>query len=215
MTMTEELCVRLVPLFNQLSIDRQRQVEQLVHHQHVRRGTIVVSPNNSNRLVIIEQGKGRLYQLSAAGEEQVQRVLTTGDYVGETWLLGVTNSSSYVEMTTDSDICILDRADFTRLIQNHSDIALKLLAGQAAMIDDLRQQTQLMGLPSIEERLAMYLNHLVAEQGSTLVTLPLKLKDLSSYLGTTPETLSRKLTQLQKNGQIDRHLRQIRVLKSL
>ena len=212
--MAEELCVRLVPLFNQLSIDRQRQVERLVHHQRVSRGTIVISPNNSNRLVIVKRGKGRLYQLSAAGEEQVQRVLTTEDYVGETWLLGVTNSSSYVEMTTDSDICILDRADFTRLIQAHSDIALKLLAGQAATIDDLRQQTQLMGLPSIEERLAMYLNHLVAKQGSTLVTLPLKLKDLSSYLGTTPETLSRKLAQLQKSGRIERHLRQIRVLKS-
>lgn len=31
--MAEELCVRLVPLFNQLSLKRQRQVERLVHHQ--------------------------------------------------------------------------------------------------------------------------------------------------------------------------------------
>ena len=95
--MAEELCVRLVPLFNQLSIDLQRQIERLVHHQHVRRGTVVISPDNSNRLVIIEQGQGRLYQLSATGEEQVQRILNTGDYVGETWLLGVTNSNNYVE----------------------------------------------------------------------------------------------------------------------
>ncbi len=213
--MAKELCVRLVPLFNQLSIDLQWQVEQLVHHQHVRRGTIVISPNNSNRLVIIEQGQGRLYQLSATGEEQVQRVLNAGDYVGETWLLGVTNNSNYVEMTKDGDICVLDQRDFARLIREHSDIALKLLAGQAATIDNLRQQTQLMGLPSIESRLAMYLNQLVVEQGSSLITLPLKMKDLSSYLGTTPETLSRKLAQLQKDGQIDRHLRQIRVNKQL
>lgn len=213
--MAEELCVRLVPLFNQLSIDLQRQVEQLVHHQHVRRGTVVISPNNSNRLVIIEQGQGRLYQLSATGEEQVQRVLNTGDYVGETWLLGVTNSNNYVEMIRDSNICVLDRSDFTRLIQNHGDIALRLLAGQASTIDNLRQQTQLMGLPSIESRLAMYLNQLVAKQGSSLVTLPLKMKDLSSYLGTTPETLSRKLAQLQNDGKIDRHLRQIRVKEQL
>lgn len=213
--MAKELCVRLVPLFNQLSIDLQWQVEQLVHHQHVRRGTIVISPNNSNRLVIIEQGQGRLYQLSATGEEQVQQVLNAGDYVGETWLLGVTNNSNYVEMTKDGDICVLDQRDFARLIREHSDIALKLLAGQAATIDNLRQQTQLMGLPSIESRLAMYLNQLVVEQGSSLITLPLKMKDLSSYLGTTPETLSRKLAQLQKDGQIDRHLRQIRVNKQL
>lgn len=213
--MAEELCVRLVPLFNQLSLEDQRQVERLVHHQHVTRGAVVVSPSNSDRLVIIKQGTGQLYQLSAAGEEQVQRVLTAGDYVGETWLLGVTNSNSYVEMTSESDICILSRAAFAKLIQVHSEIALKLLAGQAATIDALRQQTQLMGLPSIEERLAMYLNQLVAKQGSPLITLPLKLKDLSSYLGTTPETLSRKLAQLQKNGQISRHLRQVRVLKPL
>lgn len=213
--MAEELCVRLVPLFNQLSIDLQRQIERLVHHQHVRRGTVVISPDNSNRLVIIEQGQGRLYQLSATGKEQVQRILNTGDYVGETWLLGVTNSNNYVEMMKDSNICVLDHSDFTRLIQAHSDIALKLLAGQALTIDNLRQQTQLMGLPSIESRLAMYLNQLVAKQGSSLVTLPLKMKDLSSYLGTTPETLSRKLTQLQKVGKIDRHLRQIRVKELL
>lgn len=213
--MAEELCVRLAPLFNQLSIDLQRQIERLVHHQHVRRGTVVISPDNSNRLVIIEQGQGRLYQLSATGEEQVQRILNTGDYVGETWLLGVTNSNNYVEMMKDSNICVLDHSDFTRLIQAHSDIALKLLAGQALTIDNLRQQTQLMGLPSIESRLAMYLNQLVAKQGSSLVTLPLKMKDLSSYLGTTPETLSRKLTQLQKVGKIDRHLRQIRVKELL
>lgn len=213
--MAEELCVRLVPLFNQLSLAHQRQVEGLVHHQHVARGTVVVSPDNSDRLVIIKQGTGRLYQLSTAGEEQVQRVLSAGDYVGETWLLGVTNNNSYVEMTSEGDICILSRADFARLIQTHSEIALKLLAGQAATIDALRQQTQLMGLPSIDERLAMYLNQLVAKQGSPLITLPLKLKDLSSYLGTTPETLSRNLARLQKNGQIDRHLRQIRLLKPL
>lgn len=213
--MAEELCVQLVPLFNQLDLERQRQVERLVHHQHVHRGTIVASPANSDRLVIVERGQGRMYQLSASGDEQVQRTLTTGDYVGETWLLGAANTSSYVEMTTDSDICSLDRPDFTRLIQAQHDLALKLLAGQAATISRLRQQTQLLGLPSVEERLTAYLDQLMAQQGSTTVTLPLKLKDLATYLGTTPETLSRQLTKLTQAGRISRHRRQVRVLKSL
>lgn len=213
--MAEELCVRLVPLFNQLDLEKQRQIERLVHHQHVARRTIVVSPSDSDRLVIIKSGQARLYQLSATGEEQVQRSLTTGDYVGETWLLGITNQNSYVEMMTAGDICVLIRTDFTSLIQQHGDLAIRLLAGQAATIAALRKQTQLMGLPSIEERLASYLNQLVAQQGNSLITLPLRMKDLSSYLGTTPETLSRKLAQLQKRGQIERHQRRVRVLKPL
>lgn len=209
----EELCVQLVPLFKQLSLARQRQIERLVHHQHVERGTIVVSPETSNRLVIVKRGQGRLYQLSENGEERVQRILGTGDYVGETWLLGVRNRSSYVEMTTASDICIFNRQDFTQLIQQQSEIALKLMEGQAAIIEDLRHQTELMGLPSIEERLITYLKQLQMDQQASTVTLPLKLKDLSSYLGTTPETLSRKLAELQKQGKIDRHLRQVRIIQ--
>ena len=89
-------------------------------------------------------------------------------------------------MTAPSDICILQRADFIGLIQQYNDVAVKLLAGQAATINALRRQTQLMGLPNIEERVAAYLKQLVVDQGSMNVTLPLRLKDLASYLGTSP-----------------------------
>ena len=210
--MKEELCVHLVPLFNQLSLERQRQVEQLVHHQRIKRGTIVVSPDMDDRLVIVKSGHGRMYQLSEDCEERVQRMLKTGDYVGETWLLGVANHSSYVEMTTDSDICILNRQDFIQLIHHQSEIALKLMAGQAAMIESLRQQTRLMGLPNIEERVVTYLKQLMVDQQSSKVKLPLKLKDLSSYLGTTPETLSRTLAQLEADSKLTRHLRTIQII---
>lgn len=212
--MAEELCVSLVPLFNQLEIKRQRQLERLVHRRSVERGTIIASPQNSDQLIIVRQGHGRLYQLNVNGDEQVIRTLSAGDYVGETWLLGATNTDNYVEMTTNSDICILYRTDFIRIVQDQHDIALKLLAGQAATISNLREQTQLLGLPSIQERLTIYLNRLVVKQGQATVNLPLKLKDLSSYLGTTPETLSRKLAQLEKAGRIKRHLRQVTVLSN-
>lgn len=55
------------------------------------------------------------------------------------------------------------------------------------MIESLRQQTRLMGLPNIEERVVTYLKQLMVDQQSSKVKLPLKLKDLSSYLGTTPK----------------------------
>lgn len=211
--MKEELCVSLVPLFNQLSIDSQRQIEQLVHKRHVQRGTIVISPENSDQLVIVEKGAARVYQLSANGDEQVQRLVGAGEYVGETWLLGVDNLSSYVEMTADGNICLLQRTDFANLLQQQPALTLKLLAGQAAQINELRQQTHLMGMPNIEERLTSYLKQLKDQQDSATVHLPLKLKDLSSYLGTTPETLSRTLSKLEQRGLIRRHLRQVQLLK--
>ena len=81
-----------------------------------------------------------------------------------------------------------------------------------AMIESLRQQTRLMGLPNIEERVVTYLKQLMVDQQSSKVKLPLKLKDLSSYLGTTPETLSRTLAQLEADSKLTRHLRTIQII---
>ena len=41
-----------------------------------------------------------------------------------------------------------------------------------------------------------------AETNSNVIELPMNKKDLASYLGTTPETISRKLTSLEEEGYI-------------
>jgi CRP/FNR family transcriptional regulator len=38
------------------------------------------------------------------------------------------------------------------------------------------------------------------ENGPMEITLPMSRKDLASYLGTTPETISRKLADLEQEG---------------
>ncbi|WP_185913060.1 helix-turn-helix domain-containing protein, partial [Limosilactobacillus reuteri] len=42
----------------------------------------------------------------------------------------------------------------------------------------------------------------------------LKMKDLALYLGTTPETLSRKFALLEKQGQLKRQLRRIELFEN-
>lgn len=213
--MEEELCVQLVPLFDQLSLPNQKQVEQLVHRYHADKNTIITRPNDENNLIIVESGKLKLYQLTDNGNEQVQQVLNTGDYIGENWLLGIENLNNYVETIDASKLCIINRQDFIRLLNNHTEIAIKLLERQAAKINQLQRQSRILGLPNIEERLLAYLKQLMKEQKSHIVYLPLKLKDLATYLGTTPETLSRKLLQLEQAGKISRKLRKIHVIKEI
>ena len=43
------------------------------------------------------------------------------------------------------------------------------------------------------------------EENHTYVTLPMSKKDLASYLGTTPETISRKFSSLEERGLIKQH----------
>ena len=57
-------------------------------------------------------------------------------------------------------------------------------------------------MEAVEERLWAYLNRQATLRGRSRFTLPMKMKDLATYLGTTPETLSRKFKNLQAAGKI-------------
>ncbi|WP_283588113.1 Crp/Fnr family transcriptional regulator [Limosilactobacillus viscerum] len=207
----KQLCVQFVPLFKNFTLQEQTQVEKLLHRRRLTSGEVIIRPGDKNQLVIIAQGKVEFYQLNSAGQRHVLQVLNAGDYVGESWLFGSQNDSNYVEALTDSTVCILESGDFNHLLCNHTAMALKILHDQSATIANLRRQTQLLAVTPFRSRLVNYLLDLSRRQGSQVVALPAKLKDIASYLGTTPETLSRNLTKLQDEGIVSYHQQKITI----
>lgn len=205
----QRLCVQFVPLFNSLTFQEQAAVEQILHRRRFANGEVIIQPRATNQLVIVDQGQVELYQLTSTGHRHVLRVLNAGDYVGETWLFGHQNESNYVEAVTDATVCVLSGDDFQHLLFNHTAMAIKMLHDQAAMIANLQRQTQLLAVTPFRRRLTNYLLELKRRQGRLTVSLPAKLKDVASYLGTTPETLSRNLTNLQDKGIISYHQQKV------
>ncbi|MBT8895990.1 hypothetical protein BTI66_00700 [Lactobacillus delbrueckii subsp. bulgaricus] len=74
------------------------------------------------------------------------------------------------------------------------------------------RQTQFLAMERVEERLASYLLDLAKVAGSDQVQLSMKMKDIALYLGTTPETLSRKFKLLEKMGYLKRTGKQVKIL---
>ena len=204
-----ELCVQLVPLFNALPIDEQMQIEELVHHQNYQKSELVMDPTSSNNLVIVAHGGARLYTLDENGRENVTQILKTGDYAGENWLFGEANINTYVEATENSEICLLNRNEFLALMKKKPELSIQLLEQNIIKVRAMHRQIQLLSLPKVEDRLLSYLQTYAKQVNKNSFTLPLKMKDLALYLGTTPETLSRKFVLLEKQGTLKRKLRHI------
>ncbi len=209
----EHLCVSLVPLFNQLPLQDQRRIESVVVHHRYQRGQVILAPGDSGRLVIVEDGQVKLYQLSAEGEEQVLSVMNTGDYVGEQWLYGTENETTFAVVQKDAAICTISYEDFTNLLADYPELASRLLQLTMAKVQELTVQNQYLVMDSVEERLWSYLTRQAEHGGQKRFTLPMKMKDLAAYLGTTPETLSRKFRRLQATGRIVRHHRVVTIMK--
>ncbi|WP_281827736.1 MULTISPECIES: Crp/Fnr family transcriptional regulator [Lactobacillus] len=204
-----ELCVHLVPLFNALPTNDQMQIEELVRHQNYQKSELVMDPTSSNNLVIVAHGGARLYTLDENGRENVTQILETGDYAGENWLFGEVNTNTYVEATENSEICLLNRNDFLALMKKTPELSIQLLEQNIIKVRAMHRQIQLLSLPKVEDRLLSYLQTYAKQVNKNSFTLPLKMKDLALYLGTTPETLSRKFVLLEKQGTLKRKIRHI------
>lgn len=204
-----DLCVRLVPLFNTLSQENQIEIEDLVRKKIYQKGELVVDPSSDDNLIIVAYGGAKLYNLDENGHENITQILHTGDYAGEDWLFGKKNSNTYVEATENSKICLLNRKDFLNLLEDQPMLSIKLIEQSMTKMQSMQKQIDLLSLPKIEDRLSEYLQEYAVKVGKKTFNLPLKMKDLALYLGTTPETLSRKFTLLEKQGVLTRKLRKI------
>src|SRR5699024_4135896 len=94
------------------------------------------------------------------------------------------------------------RSDFQKLMQETPELAVNMVNALGRRGGQLEQQTTEVTTASVESRLANYLLETSAGLDDDVFTLPLKKKDIATYLGTTPETISRKLTSLDKQGMI-------------
>lgn len=206
-------CVSIVPLFNHLSEEDQEQIDRLVSHRHFHKGETIWQPGNDPLLIIVARGTLKVYMISSSGREQLLRILNPGDYEGVNTLLGAIAQDIFIDSITDTEVCLLRKKDFTALLNRTPQLALKLLELYAQRMADTENQTRFLTMENVETRLATYLQALSLQVSpSSHLTLPMKMKDLASYLGTTPETLSRKLHNLENKGIISRKGRKLRIL---
>ncbi|GMA07543.1 Crp/Fnr family transcriptional regulator [Tetragenococcus halophilus subsp. flandriensis] len=210
----EHLCVTLVPLFNHLDLQDQKRIHQLVRHTTYKKGETVISPYDDPQLVILAKGLLKVYQLSPSGKEQLLRVVEPGGYEGEDALFGVKNNNLFGEALQNTEICILKQSDFQKLLKDYPQLSIKLLTINAEKNAKVEEQTQFLTMERIEERLATYLLDLAKATESSQIKIPMKMKELAGFLGTTPETLSRKLKSLEKDQLIKRDKQMIQIIDS-
>ncbi|WP_010630904.1 Crp/Fnr family transcriptional regulator [Sporolactobacillus vineae] len=204
-------CATLVPLFSHLEDRDLDKINNRIYDRTYHKGEQIIRPDGEPQLVIVAGGSMKVYQLSPSGREQLLRIIGPGSYEGEAALLGAENNNLFAESLQETKACILRRQDFVRLLQDDPQLSLKLLESNAAKIVSIEEQARLLMLGTVASRLATYLTNLNKTESGATFQLPLKMKELAGFLGTTAETLSRTFRQLEEQGLIQRKWRRITI----
>ncbi|MFC4388045.1 Crp/Fnr family transcriptional regulator [Gracilibacillus marinus] len=198
-----EHCVAAVPIFNHLSKEEMLEITALATPRSFKRGEFLYQPQiDADALYIVHTGIVKVYRLNDLGKEQLVRFLRQGDFTGELAIFHSSSYESYAEIMIDATICVLTKKALQQLLEKYPKIAWKIMEEFSRRLEVSERQTALVATEKVETRLALYLVELL-DGDKKIVELPMSKKDIASYLGTTPETLSRKLTSLENQGYIE------------
>jgi CRP/FNR family transcriptional regulator len=201
---SKELCVAKVPFFNHLDTEEMLEIVMVSRHLNFKKGEIIFGDGDPlEYLYIVHLGRVKIYQLFESGKEQLLRILEPGEFMGELALFTEKTLDSYAEAMEKTQICAIHRDDMQELMRTHPSIAVKILEQFSNRLDDTERLVGQLSSKDVEMRTASYLLRLADEKESAEIVLPMSKKDLASYLGTTQETISRRLSNFQTNGWIE------------
>lgn len=210
----QKLCISIVPIFNHLTPTEMSDiVKETTSVTHLRGQTIYRAGDRSEGLYIVHKGRVKIYRLSDNGKEQLVRILKPGDFTGELSLFSESVHNAYAEALEPVELCVMGRENFQSFLLKYPAISLKVLSEFSTRLAKTETQAARIAMETTDARVAMYIADLVEEQDSNVIQLPMSRKDIASHLGTTPETVSRKLSDFEEAGWIRQHgQREIEVL---
>ncbi len=205
-TATHDMCVARVPIFRGLDEVQLMEVARFARPVHAEAGDRVMTAGiDPGRLMVVHRGRVRVVHFLESGQERVVRVLGPGDVMGEASFVLGRRADHFAYAETDTELCTFDHADLARLVASFPEIAVRMLQVQSERLAAAERMLMALTGSDVGARVSAYLLDLPAQRGtdgSIEVELPMARKDIASYLGTTPETLSRRLRDLSDRGVI-------------
>lgn len=157
-------------------------------------------------LVCIQQGRVALRIHDSAGHSALVGLRREGDILGLPALLGTDRHTVSAEALTETRACLIDAGAALALLDRSPSLRRALLRRMATELNELRTRQLLARMPSVRRRLLAVLLELrgpfgsAAPDGVLTVELPISRRDLASMVGATPETLSRVIAELTRDG---------------
>lgn len=211
-------------LFSGLNSEELELIEQIGHHLEFDKNQYLFFQDDpAERLFVVQSGRVRIFKTSPEGKEQVLMMAGPGDSFGEAAFFSGGNYPAGAMMEEAGQLISFPRVGFTKLMQEHSSLAMNMIARLSMLLRHLTRVIQRISLEDVDTRLAGYILGMTENkpgragdtgqgQTKTIIILSEKKMLLASILGTIPETLSRSFARLSKQGAISVKGQEITIL---
>ena len=207
--------LREVPIFGDLTEEALLTISKLAVRRTFPRSTLIVlEESHAETLYIIELGSVKITRLNEEGREVILAMLGPSEFFGEMALLDGQGRSANVMALEDTTLVTLSRRDFLDVLGQYPSISIQLLREMTSRLRKSDQQIKSLSLSDAEHRIGIALHRIsedvgIFRKGEVIIAqLPFQ-QDIANMAGTSRETVSRMLKNLNKKGLIKREGRKL------
>ncbi|MCX5875034.1 MAG: Crp/Fnr family transcriptional regulator [Deltaproteobacteria bacterium] len=206
--------LKQVPLFAGLTAEQYDELAMIITLQDYGRSqSIFAEGDPGTGFYVVMEGLVKIYKLSMEGKEQILHIFGPGEPFAEAAVFMGSTFPAHALALEKSRALFIPRRAFIDLIQTNPALAMNMLAALSMRLKKFAHLIEDLSLKEVPGRVAAHLLFLSTQQGdSDTVKLNIGKAQLASLLGTIPETLSRILTKLSKQGLISSEGAQITIL---
>jgi CRP-like cAMP-binding protein len=205
-------------LFNRLQPEDIRHMESVSRMKSFRRGESVYLPADAaDGVLLLTSGRIKICHVTPEGKQSILVFVEPGEVFGELSLVDPTVRQEYAEATENCQLVCIPREEVQRCMRKYPDLTLgitKLIGVRRRRVE--RRLRHLL-FHSNRERLIYLLIELVEQYGRRVeggVELSIKLshQEMANIIGSTRETVTVVLGELQKEGMIEIARRRVKIL---
>jgi CRP/FNR family transcriptional regulator, cyclic AMP receptor protein len=209
---------RKIPLFSSLKDEELEAIARVsVVKNCLKDSLILVEDEEGDALFIIRKGKVKVTSFSETGKEVILCILGDGDFFGDMSLLDGKPRSASVVAIEESLVYIIRRVDFNRIIDKHPNIARKLLKELTSRLRKADERIESHVFLNVSGRVAGILLLLADESGiktpeGVVIRARPTHQDLANMVGSTRETVTRILKQMESKNYITLSGKEVTIL---
>jgi CRP-like cAMP-binding protein len=199
------MSLEIIPLFEGLPENQLSDLATIALEKSFKKGASIFSEGDpGDGFYVVKEGRVKIYKISSEGKEQILHVFGSGEPFGEAPVFEGRRFPAHAEALMDTVCIFFPRKSFTELISKNPPLAMNMLGVLSRRLRRFAALVEDLSLKEVPGRLAAYLLYLSeTESNPTELSLDIAKGQLAGMLGTIPETLSRILGKLVKQGFIE------------
>lgn len=195
-------CLSKINLFKELGVDQSKSIYLTADHKDYKKGESVFSFGEPiDKIIILRYGKIKTSTYDENGRESIRKIYVQGDIIGEDSIFLDKSYQVNGEAIEKSGICQIDKATLRNILVKDHDFSLKMIKSLSQRVYETEMMLEILSIKDSYLRLAAFLAYRARITKNDVIEL--NQENIASSINITRETVSRKLSELEKEGFIE------------